>query len=199
MAGVEVTLVVTPVHNGHVRGGELLAFHNGKLGEPGIGDQLADVVHCFEDSRLICGIYQVVENGACDDRKVIFLKFGCNNFSIDGHVAVRSELDGCVAGLVSFGKDLGPVRKIGILGIVYAPARRSTANLHRHLYYLLRINCVLLSLINQLKSTQTLLLFADSTHFSSHLTPCAPASTLGYQKSPYSLVSAPLIATANLL
>ena len=41
-------------------------------------------------------------------------------------------------------------------------------------------------------------LSADSTHFSIHFTPCAPASTLGYQKSPYSAVSAPCKEVAFL-
>ena len=108
VAGIEITLIVAPVHNGHVGSRELLAFHNRKLGEPGICDQPADVVHCLEDRGLIRGIDQIMENGSCHDCQLILLKFSRDDFRVDGHVAVRSELDRSVACLMCFGKDFCP-------------------------------------------------------------------------------------------
>ena len=137
VTGIEIALVVAPVHDGHVGGRELLALHDGQLGQPVIGDQLADVVHCLQDGGLIGGIDQIVEDGAGDDRQLVLLQLLGDDHGVDGHVAVGAQFDGCVAGLVRLGQDLGPLGKIGILGIVNAPARRSSADLHRHGIYLL--------------------------------------------------------------
>lgn len=94
-----VALVVSPVHNGHVRRGEFLAVVGLEHRQLRVGDQAADVVNRVQHALLIVCVEQIVENGACHDGKPVLFQLICDQLGIDGQVAVGAKLDGAVTGL----------------------------------------------------------------------------------------------------
>ena len=110
MACGVVALVVSPVHNGHVRRGELLAVVGLEHRQLGVGDQAADVVNRVQHALLIVCVEQIVENGACYDGKTVLFQLICDQLGIDGQVAVGPELDGAVTGFAGFLQHARPGR-----------------------------------------------------------------------------------------
>ena len=97
-----VALVVSPVHNGHVRRGELLAVVGLEHRQLGIGDQAADVVNRVQHALLIVRVEQIVENGACHDGKTVLAKLVGYQLCVNRQVAVGAKLDGAVTGFAGF-------------------------------------------------------------------------------------------------
>ena len=132
MAGGVVALVVTPVHDRHVRRRELLAVVGLEHRQLRIGDEAADVVDRVEHALLIIRVEQIVEDGARHNGETVFLQLVRDQLRIDRKIAVGPELDGAVAGLASLLQHARPGRQIRILGVVYAPAARCAADLNAH-------------------------------------------------------------------
>ena len=102
MACGVVALVVSPVHNGHVRRGELLAVVGLEYRQLGVGDQAADVVNRVQHALLIVCVEQIVENGACYDGETVLAKLVGYQLCVNRQVAVRAKLDGAVTGFTGF-------------------------------------------------------------------------------------------------
>ena len=102
MACGVVALVVSPIHNGHVRRGELLAVVGLEHRQLGIGNQAADVVNRVQHALLIVLIEQIVENGACHDGKTVLFQLICDQLCVNRQVAVGAKLDGAVTGFTGF-------------------------------------------------------------------------------------------------
>ena len=102
MACGVVALVVSPVHNSHVRRGELLAVVGLEHRQLGVGDQAADVVNRVKHALLSVRIEQIVENGACHDGKTVLAKLVGYQLCVNRQVAVRAKLDGAVTGFTGF-------------------------------------------------------------------------------------------------
>ena len=130
MTGIIVTLIVSPVHDGHVRSRISLAFQHRQLRKPRVSDQTADIVHRFQHGRLIGGIHQIMKNRSRDNRKIIFFQFFRNNLRINRKIPVRSQFNCTVTGQMGLLQYLLPGRQVRIFRIIYALARRSAANTH---------------------------------------------------------------------
>ena len=102
MTGGVVALVVSPVHNGHVRRRELLTIVCPQHRQLGIGDQAADVVYRVQHALLIVRVEQVVEDRTCDNGKAVLFQLVCDQLRVDRQITVGAKLDGAVSGFPCF-------------------------------------------------------------------------------------------------
>ena len=116
MSGCIVALIMPPVHNSHVRGGEFLPFMTGQRGQRRVCNQFADIINCIQDTFLIGRVEQVVEDGARDDCQAIPVQLFRNECRVDWQIAVGAKFNRAVpaarAANTGFGGRLRPSSRV---------------------------------------------------------------------------------------
>ena len=125
-----ISFVVTPVHDGHIGSGIVLAFMYRKWRQ--LRNERADIIRLLQQIFIIILVNQIVEDRARNDRQSVLLKLRGYFLHIDRKISVRPQLDCPVSGFSGFLKNSLPRREIRILHIVYAPAAGRSADIHTH-------------------------------------------------------------------
>ena len=131
VTGGIVALIVTPVHDGHIRGRPALAGLAGKRRQ--LGDQLADAVDLLEQLFVVVVAEHVVKDRTGYDRKLIFVQLLSDALDIVGRdPAVRAELNGAITRLMRLAQHPLPSRQIRVGDVVHTPAAGCAANVYTH-------------------------------------------------------------------